>query len=148
MIRPAPSLGLWLLLVASSLCLAAPVQAQSQPPAPKAEPESSLGRLIWHDDAPENMKGVWAVSGRCKGDTAEMLIFSNGGYRWRKSDGSWGFARGKFSYASPKSYRVLFKVSHLFPTEGYDAIVTISGNTLTKTNLKSNSRQSYRRCQN
>jgi hypothetical protein len=41
---------------------------------------------------------------------------------------------------------VLFKVRHLFPTPGYDAVLTVSGSTLRKTNLKSNTSRRYRKC--
>lgn len=101
----------------------------------------------WSDDPPDLLRGSWALNGRCESDTSEMLIFSDGGYRWRKSDGSWGFARGSFSYASPRSSRVLFKVRHIVPTPGYEAVLRISGSSLVKTNLKSNTQRNYRRCE-
>ncbi|WP_413205560.1 hypothetical protein [Rhodospirillum sp. A1_3_36] len=103
--------------------------------------------IDWTSDVPPTLKGTWSVNGQCKGHGLELLIFSNGGYRWSKPDGSWGFARGSFAYSNPRSYRVLFKVRHLFPTPGYDSVLTVSGSTLRKTNLKSNTSRRYRKCQ-
>jgi hypothetical protein len=100
----------------------------------------------WTGDVPKSLRGTWGVNGRCDTDDAEVIIFSDGGYRWRKPDGSWGFARGYFSYSNDNAYRVLFKVRHLVPTPGYDAVLTVAGDSLRKTNLKSNSFQRYDRC--
>jgi hypothetical protein len=109
-------------------------------------PTARAQDIEWTGDVPQSLKGTWSVNGQCKGHGIELLIFSNGGYRWSKPDGSWGFARGSFAYSNPRSYRVLFKVRHLFPTPGYDAVLTVSGSTLRKTNLKSNTSRRYRKC--
>ncbi|GEO80221.1 hypothetical protein [Pararhodospirillum oryzae] len=129
------------LILTSLLALAFP-----QVPAAWAQASNQEG-YAWYDDPPESLNGSWAINGRCDVETAEMLIFSSGGYRWRKEDGSWGFARGQFSYGPGQAYRVLFKVRRLFSTEGYDAVLNVSGNTLRKTNIMTNSNRLYRRCE-
>ncbi|CCG09539.1 hypothetical protein [Pararhodospirillum photometricum] len=115
-------------------------------PGSPAHAQATAGALPWFDDPPATLDGFWAVNGRCDTASAEMLIFSSGGYRWRKADGSWGFARGSFSYGAGQSYRVLFKVRRLFETEGYDAVLNVSGDTLRKSNIMTNSEKMYRRC--
>lgn len=49
----------------------------------------------WVSAVPDSLRGAWAVEGRCEDEEGLMLIFSNGGYRWRKSHTDWGFARGQ-----------------------------------------------------
>ncbi len=146
--RPVPterSRGAWLSILA--VCVIAGVLL-AQGGCEEEPPEAELSGMDgdWVGDAPESIIGSWASNGRCDSDDAMMLVFDNGGYRWRKPDGSWGFARGYYSYTSDTSYRVLFKVRHLDPTPGYEAIITVSGNTLRKTNVKSNTQETYERC--
>ncbi|MGB0694291.1 MAG: hypothetical protein ACPGOY_01490 [Rhodospirillaceae bacterium] len=121
-----------LLLVMLVAGLASPAQAQSRD---------------WDSDAPEAMEGKWAVSrADCTQSTGTMIIVSDGGYRWRKEDGSWGLARGSYSYIGRNPSKVLFKLRRIIPRDGYESEFYISGNRLRKFNVLSRSSTSYTRC--
>lgn len=103
----------------------------------------------WSDDPPPWLLGSWAVNGECESKVSETIHFARGGYRWRKRDGSWGFARGKYSYYAPDSVRVSFKVTRASgdPSQDrYDTVITNEGSRIRKANLAAGSSRYYDRC--
>lgn len=101
----------------------------------------------WVNPAPQQIKGTWAKDGRCEDDDSLLVIFSDGGYRWRTSRTDWGFARGKYRYDSPQAYRVFFRLQRLVQTsEDPDQVITVSGSILKKYNLKGGTSETYEKC--
>ncbi|WP_299443874.1 hypothetical protein [uncultured Rhodospira sp.] len=103
----------------------------------------------WTTDLPDQFKGTWVADGLCDSDSAPLVLFSNGGYRWRDGPTNWGFARGHFRYDSPATHRVFFRLSKLnSPHDGTaDYVITVSGIELNKYNLKAGTSQSYEKCE-
>lgn len=101
----------------------------------------------WVNPVPQQLKGTWAKEGRCQDDGSLLVIFSDGGYRWRTSPTDWGFARGKYRYDSPQAYRVFFRLQRLVQTgDEPDQVITVSGTTLKKYNLKAATSETYEKC--
>lgn len=85
----------------------------------------------WTNDVPPNLAGTWAEMGQsCEDDNSQLVIYSDGGYRWRRSRTDWGFARGQFSYTGPQPYTVFFRVRRLDQHESPDFQLAISGDQL------------------
>ncbi|MGC2855527.1 hypothetical protein ACM64Y_08630 [Novispirillum sp. DQ9] len=85
----------------------------------------------WTNDSPANLTGTWVEMGqRCEDENSQLVIFSDGGYRWRQSRTDWGFARGQFSYTGPTPYSVFFRVRRLVQHENPDFQIAVSGNEI------------------
>lgn len=103
-------------ILAATALLAAPHVAAAQ--------DSS-----WTNECPANLEGTWVEMGqRCEDDNSELVIFSDGGYRWRQSRTEWGFARGQFSYSGPNPYSLLFRVRRINQHQNPDFQIAVSGN--------------------
>ncbi|SIS55952.1 hypothetical protein [Insolitispirillum peregrinum] len=127
----APLIAL-LATIASVLVVSEPVQAQ---------------QYTWVNDVPGSLKGTWVVQGQqCSDPDSQLAIFSDGGYRWRKSRTEWGFARGKYSSISPQSATVYFRLQRLVEQEEPDFSITAGGNELKKYSFGSGSMQRYDKC--
>lgn len=101
----------------------------------------------WVSVVPESLRGSWAVDGRCDDDDSLMVIFSNGGYRWRKSRTEWGFARGKYRYTYPNAYRIEFQLQRFEqPSDAPDAVITVSGKEMHKYNLMGGTKETFIKC--
>ncbi|EKV32094.1 hypothetical protein C882_3158 [Caenispirillum salinarum AK4] len=101
----------------------------------------------WVSPVPDSLRGTWAVEGRCEDDDSLMVIFSNGGYRWRKSRTDWGFARGKYRYTHPNAYRIEFQLQRFQqPSDNPDAVITVSGNEMRKYNLMGGTNETFIKC--
>ncbi len=103
----------------------------------------------WTSDAPPALDGTWVVQGqRCDDINSQLVIFSDGGYRWRKSRTDWGFARGKFSYITPRSSQVYFRVQRFVQQEQPDFQINVSGTSLRKYSYGSGKQVRYSKCLN
>lgn len=101
----------------------------------------------WVSPVPDSLRGTWAVEGRCEDEDSLMLIFSNGGYRWRKSRTDWGFARGKYRYTHPNAYRIEFQLQRFNQTsDAPDMTITVSGNEMRKYNLRGGTNETFQKC--
>lgn len=102
----------------------------------------------WVSPVPTSLKGTWVVDGQsCESEDSLMLIFSNGGYRWRKSRTDWGFARGRYRYTHPNAYRVGFQLQRFVQSsDNPDALITVSGNRMTKFNPLGGTSESFQKC--
>lgn len=103
----------------------------------------------WKDDPPKSMIGQWAENGECESKFSDAIYFARGGYRWRRSDGSWGFARGKYNYDGENSTRAVFKVTRATgdPSDNpYDMILSVVGNVMTKRNHAAGTSKVYKSC--
>ncbi|MGE4529412.1 MAG: hypothetical protein AB7D00_13685 [Rhodospirillaceae bacterium] len=103
-----------ILAVAAMIAAATPAEAQTT--------------YDWTNDSPANLTGTWVEMGqRCEDDNSELVIFSDGGYRWRQSRTEWGFARGQFSYTGSNPYSILFRVRRINQHQNPDFQIAVSG---------------------
>jgi hypothetical protein len=103
----------------------------------------------WTNDVPPTLKGVWVIQDqRCDDPNSQAVIFSDGGYRWRKSRTDWGFARGKYSYTTPTSALVYFRLQRFIPREAPDFQINVSGTSLRKYSFGSGVQVKYDKCLN
>lgn len=101
----------------------------------------------WTNDVPRSLEGTWVAEGQdCDDENSRLLIFSDGGYRWRKARTDWGFARGKYSYVHPDAYTVYFRVQRFVQQEQPDFQISVSGPRLSKYSLGSGRVQRYEKC--
>lgn len=101
----------------------------------------------WVSRVPASLHGSWAVEGRCADDDSLLLIFSDGGYRWRKSRADWGFARGKYRYTHPNAYRIEFQLQRFQqPNDSADVVITVSGAEMRKYNLMGGTKETFSKC--
>lgn len=100
----------------------------------------------WTNDVPPSLKGTWVVQGeRCAADNSRLAIFSDGGYRWRKSRTDWGFARGKYSWTTG-SNTIFFRVQRFVHRDQPDFQITVSGTEMRKYSLGSGQLVEYEKC--
>lgn len=117
-----------------ALLLTTPTAAQAQ-------------QYDWVNEAPPALRGTWVVQGQqCEDPNSQLAIFSDGGYRWRKSRTEWGFARGKYSSLTPQSPTVYFRLQRFIEQENPDFSITAAGTELKKYSFGSGSMQKYDKC--
>lgn len=101
----------------------------------------------WVSTVPRSLAGTWSVEGQCENEDALMLIFSNGGYRWRKSRADWGFARGHYRYTHPDAYSVEFRLQRLAEQRDQaDSVLTVSGPVMRKFNPLGGTMERFEKC--
>lgn len=101
----------------------------------------------WTNEVPDRLRGTWVLSGeRCEDPNSQLAIFSDGGYRWRKSRTDWGFARGKYSYYSPVAGRVYFRLQRFIQQDEPDFSISVSGVELRKYSYGSGQSIRYEKC--
>lgn len=85
----------------------------------------------WTNTVPPNLEGRWVEFGeRCEDADSQLMIFSDGGYRWRRARTDWGFARGQYSYVTSQPHQVQFRVRRLVQHQTPDYQLAISGTQL------------------
>lgn len=128
-----------LAVVAASIAIGLSLAAGSSP--------AQAQQYTWVNDAPEALKGTWVLQGQhCDDPDSQLAIFSDGGYRWRKSRTDWGFARGKYSYLNQQSPTVYFRLQRFVEQEEPDFSITASGGELKKYSFGSGSMSRYDKC--
>lgn len=100
----------------------------------------------WRSDVLPALEGTWVGRGQdCDKDTSLLMIFSAGGYRWRKAPTDWGYARGKYSWQRGAT-RVAFRLQR-FNVEGdADFMFTIVGDEMRKFTYASGRMTRFERC--
>jgi hypothetical protein len=101
----------------------------------------------WNEDVPKALKGTWMQQGyKCDDKKGELLIISDGGYRWRQPSGSFGYARGRFS-KSVDGYSFYFLLNSTESTSTRpDFQISVAGNSLSKYSLGNGESRRYDRC--
>lgn len=100
----------------------------------------------WVNEAPDALEGTWVIRGqRCADDNSQLVIFSSGGYRWRKTRTEWGFARGRYSY-NPWGNTVYFRLRRLVQREQPDFQITVSGPEMRRYSYGSGETVFYEKC--
>jgi len=101
----------------------------------------------WTNTAPRALEGAWVKADqRCDDPNSQLMIFSDGGYRWRKSRTDWGFARGKYAYLTPTSSQVYFRVQRFLQQDAPDFQINVSGTSLRKYSYGSGKQVKYEKC--
>jgi hypothetical protein len=101
----------------------------------------------WSNEAPDRLRGTWVLRGeRCEDPDSQLAIFSDGGYRWRKSRTDWGFARGKYSYLSPVGGTIYFRLQRFIQQDEPDFSISVSGIELKKYSYGSGDMARYDKC--
>lgn len=101
----------------------------------------------WTNDVPAMLKGTWVkMDQRCDDPNSQLMIFSDGGYRWRKSRTDWGFARGKFAQTAPTSSQVYFRLQRFVQQEQPDFQINVSGTSLRRYSFGSGRQVKYEKC--
>ncbi|WP_092614092.1 hypothetical protein [Roseospirillum parvum] len=102
----------------------------------------------WTDQVPARLAGTWAEEGAdCDDPDSRLLIFSDGGYRWRLSVTKWGLARGQYRYPNSQARRIEFRLRRFFQTsDAADYILILDGADLKKVNPSGRTTKVYRRC--
>lgn len=101
----------------------------------------------WTNDAPSSIKGKWVEMGeKCEDENSHLVIFSDGGYRWRKSRTDWGFARGKYSYGSIHASSIYFRLQRFLQKDDPDFQISVSGAELKKYSHGSSRLVRYEKC--
>lgn len=112
-----------------------------------AAPQAQAQDYDWTNDVPEKLRGTWVLLGqKCDDHDSQLAIFSDGGYRWRKSYTEWGFARGKYAMFSPASSRIYFRLQRFVQQEQPDFSISLSGNELKKYSYGSGRMREYEKC--
>lgn len=103
----------------------------------------------WTNDVPPMLEGTWVkMDQRCEDSNSQLMIFSDGGYRWRKSRTDWGFARGKFAQSTPASPQVYFRLQRFIQQDHPDFQINVSGMELRKYSFGSGKQVEYVKCPN
>jgi hypothetical protein len=109
--------------------------------------QASAQQYKWTNDVPDRLRGTWVIRGeRCEDPNSQLAIFSDGGYRWRKSRTDWGFARGKYSYLSPVGGKVYFRLQRFIQQDEPDFSISVSGIELSKYSYGSGDMVRYDKC--
>ncbi|WP_155976159.1 hypothetical protein [Novispirillum itersonii] len=100
----------------------------------------------WVNEPPPGLVGTWVIRGQsCENENSQVLIFSDGGYRWRQTRTEWGFARGRFSWdrGSPNTF---FRVQRFVQQDDPDFQFIVSGPEMRKYTFGSGKVTHYDRC--
>ena len=100
----------------------------------------------WINDPPPGLVGTWVIRGQsCADENSQVLIFSDGGYRWRQTRTEWGFARGRFSWdrGSPNTF---FRVQRFVQQDDPDFQFIVTGPEMRKYTFGSGKVTYYDRC--
>ena len=100
----------------------------------------------WRNDVSPDLEGAWVKAGqRCEDSGSLLMIFSSGGYRWRKAATDWGYARGKYSW-QPGSGSVSFKLQRFEPSDSPDFLFTVVGAEMRKYTYASGQLTRFTKC--
>lgn len=101
----------------------------------------------WTNETPSSLNGTWVEMGqKCEDDNSHLVIFSDGGYRWRKSRTDWGFARGKYSYYTAYASSVYFRLQRFIQQDEPDFQISVSGTEMKKYSYGSGRLVRYDKC--
>lgn len=101
----------------------------------------------WTNTVPPNLEGRWVDIGeQCEDEHSQLMIFSDGGYRWRRARTEWGFARGQYAYVTQQPHQVMFRVRRLVQHEAPDFQISISGNQIRVFSFGSGQQRRLERC--
>lgn len=100
----------------------------------------------WRNDVSPVLEGSWVKTGqKCEDSGSLLMIFSTGGYRWRKAATEWGYARGKYSW-QPGSPTISFKLQRFEPQDSPDFLFTVVGPEMRKYTYASGQLTKFSRC--
>lgn len=111
-----------------------------------AIPGAHAADYNWINDPPPELVGTWVLRGQsCEDQNSQVLIFSDGGYRWRQTRTEWGFARGRFSWdrGSPNTF---FRVQRFVQQDDPDFQFIVTGPEMRKYTFGSGRVTRYDRC--
>ncbi|NBT42106.1 MAG: hypothetical protein EBT20_16845 [Alphaproteobacteria bacterium] len=100
----------------------------------------------WRTDVLPSLEGTWVKRGQdCTKDTSLIMIFSAGGYRWRKAPTDWGYARGKYSWQQGAT-STAFRLQRFNVESGADFLFTVVGDEMRKFTYASGRLVRFERC--